>query len=405
MIRSLFFINNGIILLLLIIHLGISFNLTAQNPPEPAPAPAPAPAPEPAAPAPPPAPAPAPAPAPEQAAPAPPPTLPPPVDIRQVQVQVWISETNENGLRKLGANLNFVRFYRERENEQLKIPQITTNTVDFSQEFSNVTLPAPSANPSQPPYAVPYQNPNFEKPPIRHDMDSSTAGIQTPQGGGLTFSILTWDYGTLDGVFRALETKSDVDLISKPEVLVINGTPAVIKAGGQIPYQSVVKTAGAPNLGVTWRDIGVNLELIPTILPNNTVQLEIKQLDVTDISRIDRLRGIDLPVFSKRSQTGFVMVPNSQTLVIGGLSSRNIRKSENRVPGIGKLPLLGIPFRSRRSQSDITHLLIFVQPTVVDLRTMSEEGSSAIQFWEKQGDKWQNADRIEEEIKAMQDDL
>lgn len=346
-----------------------------------------------------------PPPPPTEQQPAPPPTPPSPVDIRQVQVQVWISETNENGLRRLGTNLNFVRFYRERENEHLKIPQITTNTTDFSQDFSSITLPAPSPNPPQPPYSVPYQNPDFSKKPIRRDESPSVAGIQSPQGGGLTFSILTWDYGTLDGVFRALETKSDVDLISKPEILVINGTPATIKAGGQIPYQSVTKSSSIPNLSVAWRDIGVNLELVPTILPNSMIQLEIKQLDVTDISRIDRLRGIDLPVFSKRSQTGFVIVPNGQTLVIGGLSSRNIRKSENRVPGIGKLPLLGIPFRSRRAQSDITHLLIFVQPTVVDLRTMSEEGSSAIRFWEKRGDKWQNKDRIEEEIKAMQDDL
>jgi type II secretory pathway component GspD/PulD (secretin) len=65
---------------------------------------------------------------------------------------------------------------------------------------------------------------------MRPDLNSSIEGIQSPQGGGLTFSVLTWDYGTLDGVFRALETKSDVDLISKPEVLVINGTPAIIKA-------------------------------------------------------------------------------------------------------------------------------------------------------------------------------
>ncbi|HOK08814.1 MAG TPA: type II and III secretion system protein [Candidatus Hydrogenedens sp.] len=346
-----------------------------------------------------------PPPPPAEQQPPPPPTPPPPVDIRQVQVQVWISETNENGLRKLGTNLNFVRFYREEEHEHLKIPQITTNTTDVSQDFSSVTLPAPSPNPKQPPFNVPYKNPDFEKPPLRNDPDTATAGIQTPQGGGLTFSILTWDYGTLDGVFRALETKSDVDLISKPEILVMNGTPATIKAGGQVPYQSVTKGASVPNLSVAWKDIGVNLELIPTILPNNMVQLEIKQLDVTDITRIDRLRGIDLPVFSKRSQTGFVMVPNGQTLVIGGLSSRNIRKSENRVPGIGKVPLLGIPFRSRRSQADITHLLIFVQPTVVDLRSMSEEGSSALRFWEKRGDKWENKERIEEEIKAMQDDL
>lgn len=367
------------------ILLFLTFNLSAQDAQQPAPPPPP--------------------PAEQQPAPPPPPTPPPPVDIRQVQVQVWISETNENGLRRLGTNLNFVRFYRERENEHLKIPQITTNTTDFSQDFSSVTLPVPSPNPPQPPFAVPYKNPNFSEQPIRRDENASLPGIQSPQGGGLTFSILTWDYGTLDGVFRALETKSDVDLISKPEILVINGTPATIKAGGQIPYQSVTKSSAVPNLSVAWRDIGVNLELVPTILPNNMIQLEIKQLDVTDISRIDRLRGIDLPVFSKRSQTGFVIVPNGQTLVIGGLSSRNIRKSENRVPGIGKLPLLGIPFRSRRAQSDITHLLIFVQPTVVDLRTMSEESSSAIRFWEKRGDKWQNADRIEEEIRAMQDDL
>lgn len=338
----------------------------------------------------------------EQPPPPPPPQL---EDIRQVQVQVWISETNENGLKKLGANLNFVRFYRERENEDIKIPQIITNTTDFQNDFSTVTLPTPSPNPPQPPYVVPYNNPNFKEPFIRPDLNASVPGTQTYQGGGLTFSILTWDYGTLDGVFRALESKSEVDLISKPEILVINGTSAVIKAGGQIPYQSVVRTASVPNLTVAWRDIGVNLELIPTILPNNMVQLDIKQLDVTDITRIDRLRGIDLPVFSKRSQTGFVLVPNGQTLVIGGLSSRNIRRSESRVPGIGKLPLLGIPFRSRRAQADITHLLIFVQPTVVDLRAMSEESSSAIRFWEKRGDKWENADKIESEIKAMQEDL
>lgn len=380
------YINLSCIFTLLSAFLFLTFKLFAQDAQQPAPAPPPPPPPA-------------------EQQPAPPPAPPQPVDIRQVQVQVWISETNENGLRRLGTNLNFVRFYREKENEHLKIPQITTNTIDFSQDFSSVTLPAPSPNPPQPPFAVPYKNPDFSEKPLRRDENVSLPGIQSPQGGGLTFSILTWDYGTLDGVFRALETKSDVDLISKPEILVINGTSAVIKAGGQIPYQSVTKSSAIPNLSVAWRDIGVNLELIPTILPNNMIQLEIKQLDVTDISRIDRLRGIDLPVFSKRSQTGFVIVPNGQTLVIGGLSSRNIRKSENRVPGIGKVPLLGIPFRSRRAQSDITHLLIFVQPTVVDLRTMSEESSSALRFWQKRGDKWQNADRIEEEIKAMQDDL
>ena len=316
-------------------------------------------------------------------------------DIRQVQVQVWISEMNEIGLRQLGANLNYSRFVRGVE-QSGSLQQISTNVIDTQGEFSRVTLPAPTSLPPNPPFS----------PPLRPDENPGTAGIQSRQGAGLEFSVINPGYGTVDGVFRSIETKADVDLISKPELLVMNSATATIKAGGQVPYQSVQYDAkGVPNLGIAWRDIGVNMEITPTIMPNDTVQLMLTELEVSEIQRIENLRGVDLPVFSKRSQTGVVYVPNGQTLVIGGLSSRSERKLERRVPVVGRVPLLGMPFRKRRNEVNVTTLLVFVSPTIVDLRHLSEESSSALNFWRERGTDWVSTQRIDAEIEAMQDEL
>jgi type II secretory pathway component GspD/PulD (secretin) len=382
--------------------------LVAQETPPPAeaaPAPppaeaAPAPPPAEAAPAPPPAEA-APAPPPAEAAPAPPPAeaAPPPppapatlTDIKQVQIQVWISETNEQGLRDIGANLDFTRFVRGEE-QSGSLQQISTNVARFGDSFPQVTLPAPDQS-------------QFD-PPLRTDENAIAAdGIQTRIGFGLEASIISPGYGTVEGVFRAAERKADVDLISKPELLVVNGGTATIQAGGQVPFQDVsYDPKGLLQLGVKWQDIGVTMDIQPLVLPNDFVQLNLTKLEVSDVPRIENLRGVDLPVFSKRAQTGQVLVPNTQTLVIGGLSSRVVRKTERRVPIVGKVPILGIPFRSRKSEADITTLLIFVSPTIVDLRNMTDRSVNALHFWRERGGEWVNADRIEQELESMRDEL
>ena len=230
--------------------------------------------------------------------------------------------------------------------------------------------------------------------------------MQTYSGAGLSFSILDAGAGTIDGILQAVERKSDADLISKPELIVANGQKAVIKAGGQVPFQDAKVTPPYPaQLQVVWRDIGVNLDFTPAILPNNMVQLTLSQVEVSDVSRVENLRGVDLPVFSTRSQAGNVFVPDGTTLVIGGLSSRVVRNSEKRVPVVGSLPLVGIPFRSRKSDAEVRSLLIFVSPTIVDLRNPSSQAKSAMDFWREKGVEWVNAERIEAERKTMESGL
>jgi len=157
-------------------------------------------------------------------------------------------------------------------------------------------------------------------------------------------------------------------------------------------------------LSVDWKRIGVNLELKPTILSDE----DLVQIDITNLEVIDRLRdtpvaGFAVPVFSTRSQNGSVLVPNGQTLVVGGLSSRVERTTERRVPIVGRLPLVGIPFRGRKAEAFFSHLLIFVSPTVVDLRAMTPPMDSAVNFW--RNSEWSNTDDIETEIKILDDEI
>lgn len=318
--------------------------------------------------------------------PPPPPPAPPakpPTAFRQVQMHVWISETTEQGLRNLGANLNYTRFVRGRENPTDALQQIVTNVFDTADSQFAVTLPRPDQS--------------LFDAPLR-------PGPQTQSGAGLTFSIIGDDHGTIDGVFRSIEETGDADLISKPELLVIEGMTASINAGGEVPFQGIQfnnKGVGVPN--VDWKEIGVNVKVVPTIRPDNLIQLNLQQLEVTEVARFDRSRGLELPVISKRSQTGIVLVPNGQTLVIGGLSSRLVRKLERRVPILGRIPLIGIPFRSRQSDVSNTHLLIFVAPTIVDLRKMTPASTNALRFWQESG--WRNVERIEQEVRSLEDEL
>ena len=99
------------------------------------------------------------------------------------------------------------------------------------------------------------------------------------------------------------------------------------------------------------------------------------------------------------------MVKDGQTFVIGGLTSRTVKGTEQRVPILGKIPLLGIPFRYRKSDAETRSLLVFVSPTIVDLRAPTDAAKNAMDFWKEHGAEWINTQQIKGEVDAMQSGL
>ena len=300
-------------------------------------------------------------------------------NIEQVQLQVFITEMSEQGLRDVGANLSYTRFVRGEE-QSGSLEEISTNLFNPSGVFGGVSLPVPREG------------------GMLRPLENNFAGF------GLSGNVLNVGYGTIDFLFRGIERKADIDIISKPELLVQNGLEASISAGGEVPYQAVDFKNNKDVLSVKWEKVGVDMRITPVILSNGMVMLNIKELTVRELSRFDKVRGLglDLPVFSERTQRGNVMVPNGRTLVIGGLTSEVIRKSERRVPVLGKLPIIGMGFRSRQSEADFTTLVIFVSPTIVDVRSPSRSADSALNFWRERDTDWTNEARIDEELEELQ---
>jgi Flp pilus assembly secretin CpaC len=323
----------------------------------------------------------APAPAPP-AAPAGPPPL---ADIQQVQMHVWISETSEQGVREIGNNIGYNRLG---DNNSDSLQQVNTSVFDPQDQSFTVTMPVPDQD-------------RF-LPPLRPDqLGNFSNGLQTQGGMGLNYSLLEANHGTYDGIFRAIDLSTDVDLMSKPELLVISGQQAIIHAGGEVPFQTVKYTKGNPQIGVEFRPVGVEMTITPVVREDNLIELAISKLDVTDISRVDQIRGLDLPIISKRSQTGTILIPNGQSFVIGGLTEQLNRTSERRVPVIGKVPVLGTLFRSRKIETQNSTLLIFVSPTVVDLRNLSAQSTTAMEFWTE--GNWRSEENIVEEIDLLKE--
>jgi len=318
-----------------------------------------------------------------------------------VQIQVWISQIDEDGAREIGSNINYTRFVRGEE-QSGSIERIRTETFVPTDLTFQSTLPAPDGSPYPDNVRLTPESNTPWTPGNSLVNDPNRPGefqLNTQRGAGLTYSIIDNNRGTIDGILRAIETKSDSDLISKPELLVINEQEAQINAGEDVPYQGVEYKNGVPLLKINWRQLGVNINLKPVILPNDIVQIDITNLEVSDRLRDTPIQGLQVPVFSSRKQAGSVLVPNTQTLVIGGLSSRVIRKTEKRVPIIGRLPVLGIPFRGRNNDILNSNLLIFVSPTVVNLREMTPPMDDALDFW--RGVEWRNRDKLQQESELM----
>ena len=341
----------------------------------------------------------------EEAAEAPAPEPPAPVCIDQVQIQIWISETNEDGLRDLGTNLDYTRFYTDEgvnHERSGSLQRVSTQFRGYRNPLADDPVVADPRNANVRPV-----NHGFDLP-LRQQADLAPLMGNLPdrEGFGLQANIMDEGFGSLDIHLRALEQNGDLDLISKPEILVINNTVAQIHAGDMVPYQDLKYSKGVAALSMTWRDVGVNMKLQPLILSEEFVQIAIQELNVTDYTidtRIIQGNPVDLPVFSQRSQTGVVNVPNGHTLVIGGLASNNLTIQETRVPILGAVPILGIPFRGRKTESSERTLLIFVSPTIVDLRDMSDKAFSALNFWRES--RWQGTERIQNEIDALENEL
>jgi general secretion pathway protein D len=210
--------------------------------------------------------------------------------------------------------------------------------------------------------------------------------ITTPFGPGAGFNVYGQIAQGLDAFVTALQSADRFKVLSRPSVFALNNKKATITSGSQVPvpYQTITNASGANANGnvtttVDFKDVVLKLEVVPLINANNEVTLTIAQINDT-ITGTQRVEPNNIPIIGTEQLVTTVTVPDGQTIVLGGLISETSTKSDNGVPGVSRIPLLGHLFRNSKRDLKRKELLIFIQPHVV-----SEDNS--LRRWSSNEDK------------------
>lgn len=197
-------------------------------------------------------------------------------------------------------------------------------------------------------------------------LSESPSGGISPQFPG--FSYLFTGRTDIRAVLNALESITDVDVISSPKLMVLNNREASLQIGDQVPI-AVQSSVGVtdPNApivnAVQFRDTGVILKITPRVNRNGLVLLDVEQ-EVSDVVPTTT-SGIDSPTIQQRKISSTIAVRSGETIALGGLIRDNRSSTRSGVPLLARVPLFGGLFRSTDKSRRRTELIIMITPRVI----------------------------------------
>ena len=172
----------------------------------------------------------------------------------------------------------------------------------------------------------------------------------------------------LGALARFLQSSGDGNVLSTPNLLTLDNEEAKIVIGQNVPFVTGSYAAAAagttnPFTTVERKDVGLTLRVKPQISENGTIRMQVYQ----EVSNVDAksVGSKDGLITNKRSIETNVLVEDGSIVVLGGLLQDDASTSQEKVPGLGDIPLLGNLFRSEARSRKKTNLMVFLRPVVV----------------------------------------
>jgi len=242
---------------------------------------------------------------------------------RQVMIEAKIVEVNTNFSKELG--IQWGAFYKTPGDNSYTIGRTSTG----SPNNFLVNLPA-------------------------------ATGIGT--GGQIGFGYISKAANfTLDLQISALEVTRNGKVLSNPKIMTMNNQEAKITQGRTI-YLPVATSDKTDYKAI---DALLSLTVKPRIAPGGAVFMD---LDITkDEPGLPTAGGVDV---LKNTVKTSVLVNNSDTVVIGGIFKNTINATEDGVPGLNRLPLLGLLFKRDTDRQETSELMVFITPTIVNFSAL-----------------------------------
>ncbi|AZV22272.1 MULTISPECIES: type II and III secretion system protein family protein [unclassified Mesorhizobium] len=168
---------------------------------------------------------------------------------------------------------------------------------------------------------------------------------------------------SIDIAIKALEERGLARRLAEPNLIARSGQTASFLAGGEFPIP-VSEDDG--KISVSYKKYGVSLDFTPTVLKDGLVSLDIApEVSSIDASASYNIGTISVPGFIVRRARTSVDLKNGQSFMIAGLLQSQNDITTSRIPGLGKMPVLGALFSSKSYQRRETDLVIIVTPYLV----------------------------------------
>jgi general secretion pathway protein D len=172
----------------------------------------------------------------------------------------------------------------------------------------------------------------------------------------------------LGALARFLQSNGDANVLSTPNLLTLDNEEAKIVIGQNVPFVTGSYAAAAagttnPFTTIERKDVGLTLRVRPQISENGTIKMQVYQ----EVSNVDAksIGSKDGLITNKRSIETNVLVDDGAIVVLGGLLQDDTSTSQEKVPGLGDIPLFGNLFKSEVRSRKKTNLMVFLRPVVV----------------------------------------
>ncbi len=306
----------------------------------------------------------------------------------QVMIQVLIAEVDLTGNEEFGVEIGL-------QSPLLFNRSVTpfgtfigpNGSVNYANAAGGLVPPGVTVNSSVNPTAQPgfaFNNPSV---PLGNNpvVQPGTVGFQglsslgvgrvspTSGVGGFVFSAGSDSFNVL---IRALKTQGRIDILSRPQIMTLDNQAASVLVGQSVPYvtSTNITATGLLSNGVSYRNVGVELQVTPRIGPDGRVLMRvIPEVSSVAPTSINLGNGQLATAFNVQNLTTTVTAQDGETVALGGLIGRRDEKNENKVPWLGDLPYIGTAFRYRTQAKTKTELLVILTTHVVRSRADADK--------------------------------
>ncbi len=208
-------------------------------------------------------------------------------------------------------------------------------------------------------------DPRFSLNSVSSPGSLSSVGEAVNPSATLTYKTILGN-GDLSVVLEALKQVGETKILQNPHVFALDGIEATIQAITKQPYAEAKLESGTTNVvgeSITFIDVGVTLDVTPRISADGMINMAIRPEVSSVVGNYQAYRTV--PIVRRSFAETAVLVKDRETVIVAGMIENSKQNTQTRVPFLGRIPLLGVLFRTTSDEVASSELIAFLTPRIV----------------------------------------